>query len=754
MSELESTSSASVTKQARPFSPLNVALLLLLYVFLPSFIFSVFLLLRVGSPGLAYWVSAALLAGIVLYYRKEAGVKDFLVFLFLFLLSHAAAYFFFDMSFDGLAYHQPAIRRIVEGFNPIYDGYMNLGRAPDTWSAQATYFPKATWYFAATLTAAWGDIQLGTAYQLLVFFAALLFVLAATKEESAPKRILWIAACVNPIALTQIAGYLVDGTLGTLSFVAIFYAHLFFSGKTISRREHFFCLVSIAMLFCVKTTGFVYGSIVLFFIGLQRLVAVCRAAQTPLLAKRLAAGINAALRLGLKLGLPVFLLVFVWGFAPYVTNVLHQRHIFYPLMSSSAAVTSDDAAANVGGVSRGLETIAHAVYPNAHNRFTRLLSSIMSHTQESVEYPAKIKNPLDISLAEWNVFSGASAMRAAGLGPLFFLLLLVSVLCLPAFRFYRGSAWLLLTLLVMLFIHSQAWQMRYVPFLWVFPFVCLLSVPDKRAYFLGAPLLLGFANAFGVFYFYISHNWVMSERIRQNFSPYAGETVLLDRTVFEWNGILDRYGIDQKYANPEETVFFRGAVDVGFLAGPRSPEGVNFSFAEDLPPVPETPLAFADVSALSWLKMSEGLIPAEVSSLSSRVEWKTYANKVKFYMFLDKEPESDWELLLDGAAFDEGRSVKRELSVLVFINNEQIGTWNLGGASQTKTFPIPQKLMEESFHDRMRLMTLMLRLPDVPSLLENYLEISTHGLRLDGMQIRPLGAGSSGSPETFEEKDR
>ncbi|MDR1377280.1 MAG: hypothetical protein LBJ22_07185, partial [Synergistaceae bacterium] len=619
-----------------------------------------------------------------------------------------------------LAYHQPAIRRIVQGFNPIYDGYMNLGRAPDTWSAQATYFPKATWYFAAALTAALGDIQLGTAYQLLVLFAALLFVFAATKGESVSRRFLWIAACLNPIALTQIVGYLVDGVLGTLSFVGIFYAYLFFSGKAISRREHFFCLLSLAMLFCVKTTGFVYGSIVLFFIGLQRL---------------------ASYRLSLKLGIPVFLLVFVWGFAPYVTNLLHQRHIFYPLMETSAAMTPDDAAANVGGVGRGLDTIAQAIYPNAHNRFTRLLYSIMSHTQEHIESPVKIKNPFDVSLTNWRAFSGASAMRAAGLGPLFFLLLLVSILCLPVFCFSRGEVWLLSMLLVMLFIHSQGWQMRYVPFLWVLPFVLLLPTPEKRAYLLWAPLSLALINTFGVFYFYISHKWVMSQTLMRNCAPYAGETVLLDRTVLEWNGIFDRYGITQKFANPEETVFHRGAVDLGFLAGPRSAEGVNLSFAEDLPPVPETPVAVDQESALSWLKMSEGLMPVEVSDPFSRVdriEWRTYANKVKFYMFLDKRPEGDWEISLDGTAFDEGRSVKRELSVLVFINNEQIGTWNIGDVSQTKTFTIPRRLMEESFRDTMRLVTLMLRFPGVPSLLENYLEASRYGLRLNGMQLHPL----------------
>jgi hypothetical protein len=170
--------------------------------------------------------------------------------------------------------------------------------------------------------------------------------------------------------------------------------------------------------------------------------------------------------------------------------------------------------------------------------------------------------------------------------------------------------------------------------------------------------------------------------------------------------------------------------------------GVNLSFAEDLPPVPETALVFAEEGALPWLRMSKGLMPVEAVSADAapQIEWRTYADKVKFYMALDKKPESDWELLLKGAIFDEKRSVARELSVLVFINNQEIGTWRIDGNPRMNNFLIPQKLMEESFNDDMRLVTLMLRLPDVPSLIENHLDASTYGLRLSRMQIRPLDA--------------
>ena len=150
-----------------------LSLLLLLYVALPSFILSVFLLLRIGSPATAYWISMVLLGGVIFYNRGKLRIGDYVVFFCILVLCHAPAYFTFDMCFDGLAYHQPAVRRLADGFNPIYDGYMNLERPPDIWSDQATYFPKAMWYFAATVTAAAAIGVGGGGFTVRRFVAAL-----------------------------------------------------------------------------------------------------------------------------------------------------------------------------------------------------------------------------------------------------------------------------------------------------------------------------------------------------------------------------------------------------------------------------------------------------------------------------------------------------------------------------------------------------------------------------------------------------
>ncbi|MDR2528961.1 MAG: hypothetical protein LBD04_08085 [Synergistaceae bacterium] len=703
-------------KKAGRFSFTSVALLLLLYVALPSFVLSVFLLLRTGSPRLAYWTALALIAGGVFYRRKKLGIWDVLVFLALLIFCHAVSYLFFDTFFDGLSYHQPAVRRIAEGVNPIYDGYMDLGRSPDSWSDQATYFPKATWYFAAVVTAVWGDIQLGTAYHPLLFFAALFFIWGSTEEEPFWKRLLWVLACLNPIALTQFTGYVVDGALATLSTVGIFYAYLFFRGHPSSLIKRFFCIVSISLLFGVKTSGVAYGSILLFWITLHRFAQAYQETETG----KTRAGVRAAFQLGLKLGCPILLLVSIWNFAPYITNVLNGRHIFYPLFRADGAGVAD------------LSGPAQIIYPQARNSLTRLLVSIASHTTERVR-PAELKNPFDVSWADWVPFSSAANIRAAGLGPLFFLFLLFALPCLFFFRPGKGVGWLLSMLLTMVFIQPYAWQMRYAPFLWFFPLTCFLSIPEEKKYFFYIPFCLALANTLGVFALFAEAQWNISRTIEAVCSIHRGQPVLLDRSVLEWDGVFDRFQIRQKFANPEETNFYSPAPELGSLSRARTDRGVNLSFVEDLLPVPEDFLDFTDGNALPWLRMSEGLMP--VDAVNDQVVWRSYADKVKFYMALSREPWGDWELSLEGQTFGGGA---RGLTVLVSVNHQEVGIWRPDEEFRVEKFSIPQILMEESSRDEMRLVTLTLRLNEVPSLIENFLEPSSYGLQLKGFQLKSL----------------
>jgi hypothetical protein len=686
---------------------------LLFYVFLPAFILSIFLLLRIGSPAMAYWSSLAVLSGILLVKRRKIGVVGCLCFLLLVIFSHVVSWSFFDFFHDGLAYHQPATARIAAGFNPVYDGYMDLGRPQDNWSDAATYFPKATWYFAASVTAALGDIQLGKAYHLILFFSALFFVLHHTQGERAMKRLLWASACLNPMVFFQCTGYVLDSALGSLSVIALFYAGLHFSGKPVPRDAHVIGVVSLAMLFCVKTSGFAYGCVIVFCICLRRLSVEYLASK-----KNLSAAFAASVKLGLRIGIPLLLLVTVLGFSPYLTNLIEGRHVFYPLMRSGSSTNS-----NVPFV---LETLANRVHPDAHNRVTRLLRSIASYPSYAAlaqHYPAELKEPLWASLHEWKMYVVGAEFLSGGLGPLFFLLLLVSVLY-GFLSFNRGNGWMTVTLCLMLFIQPHAWYPRYVPFLWMLPFVFCLSTPRRWDYLLIIPVLLAVINSGGVAYVSLQSAEEATRLYTKAFAPHRNEYVLLDKTVFRFDGIFDRFGIKQRFANPEQTVFtsyaFGGIFQERFTTGMYL-FGKSIAFVEDIPPLPDLPVVFLEARSEPWTRMLEGIIlydPQEktlFTALQSHPIPKGFWNrsgKIKSYMRVTEKPVGDMVFALT-ARLREDEGTVRPQKMSVYANNRHIGewVWNQRGLEE-KSIVIPLEALEESYNDPMSLLTLMFYLSD------------------------------------------
>ena len=498
------------------------------------------------------------------------------------------------------------------------------------------------------------------------------------------KRLLWVSACLNPLVFYQCIGYVVDGALGSLSIISLFYASLHFKSrdKPVPLDAHVIGVVSLAMLFCVKTSGFAYGSIIVFCICLARLFEEFRISMSSW-----NVAFTKTIKLGMKIGIPLLLLVMMLGFSPYITNLIEGKHIFYPLINSGQPAISD--------VSTTLETLADRAYPDAHNRVTRLLRSIASYPTYPREdfsqiSPAKLKNPITTSLSEWNMYVTGNDFIASGLGPLFFLLMLVSV---PFVFFYRRleNNWLLIALFLMLFLQPYAWYTRYVPFLWALPFVFCLSTPSRWDYVLIVPVLLAVINTGGVTYVSMKNAADVTQEYIVRMTPLRGKLILIDKTLL-WNyGITDRFGI-------------------------------KIDFKEDIPPLPTMPVVFAESDQSEpWTRMSEGVALYDPDkektifnknfSLLPKRYWNN-SGEVKFYMKLTEKPVSDMMFALTASLRKEEGAIKpQKMSVLV--NNRPIGEWVWTQQdSEEKTIIIPLEVLELSFNDPMKLLGLTFYLSD------------------------------------------
>jgi len=200
-------------------------------------------------------------------------------------------------------------------------------------------------------------------------------------------------------------------------------------------------------------------------------------------------GVRPALHTALVSMLAVCLSTVVLGYSPYVRNVREHGDPFYPIHG---------ALETIGLGPNGSHRPANLL---GKNRLAAFLISNFSFSQE-VRTPnsTTLKIPFRISRSELygGVYGGD--IEAGGFGPLYSgLLLLASAgALLLVFRVdteHRGlwASATALTILVTMFIHTEAWWARYAPQAWLLPLIMLVPSlsrpPQSLLWRLGSGLL-------------------------------------------------------------------------------------------------------------------------------------------------------------------------------------------------------------------------------------------------------------------------
>ncbi|MBC8140299.1 MAG: hypothetical protein H7Y38_02525 [Armatimonadetes bacterium] len=241
------------------------------------------------------------------------------------LLFCGVAVFVHDFSYDGQAYHQEAIIRLAQGWNPM--------NAPLTAGDTNQYqwlngYPKITWQTGALSFAIWNRIEtaksamwlLGTSVSALTA----LWVHSLAKRSAAP-RFVWaigILALCNPVAVTQVATFQLDGYIyWGLIGVALGAAGVVFPRASPVRESVSWTIFAVCALIlaAAKFTGIVYAVYAVLILG-----AVLLVRREPL-AFRIAPVLLAAAAVAL---------VCLWH--PYAHNVSRYGHPLYPVMGKGA----------------------------------------------------------------------------------------------------------------------------------------------------------------------------------------------------------------------------------------------------------------------------------------------------------------------------------------------------------------------------------------------------------------------------------
>lgn len=356
-----------------------------------------------------------------------------------------------DTSFDGQWYHQEAVLKIVEGWNPIRSELM-LDEYPDNRvRRQVNGYPKASWLWGAALVGLTHHMEHAKALSIPLMVAAATMAFAALLGLG---RIPWwlalgtaVAAAANPVAITQTLNTQLDGDLASLQLLAV--SSLIICGRTRCRRGVVVLALAVAVGVNLKLTAPAYfmmllagGMLGLILVGPRQVL------------RRLMAVSAVAFIIGMA----------VVGFHPYVTNTIRHGHPLYPVMGPEKFILVSQAETN-----RAVLLFRSVFSPS--RQFAR--EADVDHVL--MDNPLKL--PFTVTQSEVRVFLMPD-VRAGGWGPLFGGLCLLAVAGLAAAGL-RGIRWLVLGLaitlpiLVSVLIMPHPWFARFAPQGWLLPVVII-----------------------------------------------------------------------------------------------------------------------------------------------------------------------------------------------------------------------------------------------------------------------------------------
>jgi hypothetical protein len=375
----------------------------------------------------------------------------------------ALAASFIDLTWDGQWYHQTAVFKMAEGWNPLRDPVHAFGR--HTWNLWVLHYAKGPWYVALALFSTTGNIEIAKAMSTTTPAIALLVVLAAALGFGLERRwaiLVALLAALNPVTTCGLVTHQVDGIL--VSLLACTVA----AGISYLRRPAWLpalvVFVSAALCANTKFTGLVY---LCFFFLAGGLYCLWRRRDL-------------VIRYGLLSAAALIAGTLIFGFNPYITNTVQRGSPFYPMQGSAAYPSL---------AGQGHDPIELYETPRnmmGRSRFLRLAYGVFGRpgTAPYVAHDAELMWPFAVTWSDFELYYFHD-VRIGGFGPLFSGALLLAV-ALVAFGCARGAlpcgetVFFAGAIVASLLVSTHTWWARYGPHLWwlpILPVAAALRLP-------------------------------------------------------------------------------------------------------------------------------------------------------------------------------------------------------------------------------------------------------------------------------------
>jgi hypothetical protein len=362
--------------------------------------------------------------------------------------------FIYDVSYDGNAYHQPMIFALDSGWNPVYDHHNSI--ITDSWNMNMwiDHYCKGAETIAAAFYSVTGNIESGKALNMLLPIALFFILYSFFRERfvvklSKRKSILYsLGISFSMITVGQITSYYIDH-VGYFTFLlALIGTYEIVDSKGNNKLGYWSLTCSIALAATVKFN-------MLFWAGF---IVAC-GIVVLLVSKRM----KKAVQLAWVSATVALISVVILSFNPFVTNFIDHRNPVYPLFDKSTAAAESPA--------------RNAQPPYIYNA-PRYKQIVLSYFQRPTNDMSATNYVPPYKITVTNIYRSGYCVTNVGGGGLFFIeIFLMTFIIFISFRggiYHKRFVIAAVLLISTLFILPMGSVFRYVPFIYLLPFLALL----------------------------------------------------------------------------------------------------------------------------------------------------------------------------------------------------------------------------------------------------------------------------------------
>ena len=404
--------------------------------------------------------------------RKEEKIVKILAIvcsLLVIVISILIANNFYDLSYDGNAYHKEAIIAIDKGWNPIYEDYVEFCDKNNLTSIQrlwVTSYPKATWMIADSIYKITSNIESGKSINLMMIyitFSMFSYLIYKLFSKKVFNLILSFLIAFNPIVISQIFSYYLDSFMGLIFFLVVMFMALYVMDDK-NKTYKLILASSIIIIINCKFTGLAYAG--LFCLGYYIYYLYKKIKEHKF--KDIKSSI-------VYFTITVLIALLLVGSNTYVKNLIDYKNPFYPLMGENKV------------------DIMTSMQPPSFNEKSPIKKnfySIFSKALNTGKYGEPVLKPI-FTFSVDELYQFDIDTRISGYGVLFSGIFVISMIIISIYFLFNLKKEKIIFIFIplainvlLLFFLSDGWWARYSPWLYLFIIIALgiLMLSKKKIF--------------------------------------------------------------------------------------------------------------------------------------------------------------------------------------------------------------------------------------------------------------------------------